>query len=77
MLVIIKLKIAGVCLSQAMVLTVEPGIYIAPDNKNVDKMWRGIGIRIEDNVLVTQKGNEILTEQVPRDRQQIEQLMAG
>ena len=64
-------------LEPGMVLTVEPGIYIATDNKNVDKMWRGIGIRIEDNVLVTQKGNEILTEQVPRDRQQIEQLMAG
>ena len=64
-------------LEPGMVLTVEPGIYIAPDNKDVDQKWRGIGIRIEDNVLVTQKGNEVLTDQVPRDRQQIEQLMAG
>ena len=64
-------------LEPGMVLTVEPGIYIAPDNKDVDQKWRGIGIRIEDNVLVTQKGNEVLTDQVPRGRQQIEQLMAG
>ena len=64
-------------LEPGMVLTVEPGIYIASDNNEVDKKWRGIGIRIEDNVLVTKRGNEILTDAVPRNREQIEQLMAG
>lgn len=60
-----------------MVLTVEPGIYIAADNAKVQEKWRGIGVRIEDDVLVTQTGCEILTDGVPKDRQQIEQLMAG
>jgi Xaa-Pro aminopeptidase len=59
-----------------MVLTVEPGIYIASDNRNVDEKWRGIGVRIEDDLLVTKNGYEILTDAVPRERQQIEQLMA-
>jgi len=59
-----------------MLLTVEPGIYIAPDNGNVDKKWRGIGVRIEDDLLVTKNGYEILTDAVPRERKQIEQLMA-
>jgi len=59
-----------------MVLTVEPGIYIAPNNGNVDEKWRGIGVRIEDDLLVTKNGYEILTDAVPRERQQIEQLMA-
>lgn len=60
-----------------MVLTVEPGIYIAPDNQNVAKKWRGIGVRIEDNVVVTKRGCKVLTDAVPREREQIEQLMAG
>lgn len=60
-----------------MVLTVEPGIYIAADNIKVQKKWRGIGVRIEDNILVTQTGRDILTDGVPRDRELIEQLMAG
>lgn len=60
-----------------MVLTVEPGIYIAPDNQNVAKKWRGIGVRIEDNVVVTKGGCKVLTAAVPKEREQIEQLMAG
>jgi Xaa-Pro aminopeptidase len=60
-----------------MVLTVEPGIYIAPDNQNVATKWRGIGVRIEDNVVVTKRGHKVLTDAVPREREQIEQLMAG
>lgn len=59
-----------------MLLTVEPGIYISADNSKVDKKWRGIGIRIEDDVLVTKNGYEILTQAVPKQRDQIEKLMA-
>ncbi len=60
-----------------MVLTVEPGIYIAPDNADVEEKWRGIGIRIEDNVLVTAEGCEILTSAAEKDPDAIEALMKG
>ncbi|BDX05841.1 Xaa-Pro aminopeptidase [Planctobacterium marinum] len=58
-----------------MVLTVEPGIYVAPD-ADVDARWRGIGIRIEDNILVTETGFENLTQGLPRTVDEIEQFMA-
>ena len=58
-----------------MVVTVEPGLYIAPDDETVDARWRGIGIRIEDDVLITTTGNEVLTKDVPKTVQDIEQLM--
>ena len=59
-----------------MVLTVEPGLYIATD-ADVDPKWRGIGIRIEDNVLITADGHENLTFGVPKRIDAIEALMAG
>ena len=59
-----------------MVVTIEPGIYISPDNTNVDKKWRGIAVRIEDDVVVTKEGNEIMSAGVPKARDQIEALMA-
>ncbi|MEM8548144.1 MAG: Xaa-Pro aminopeptidase [Pseudomonadota bacterium] len=62
-------------LEPGMVMTVEPGIYIAPDNARVPRKWRGIGIRIEDNVVVTADGYEMLTEAVPRDPDAVEALM--
>lgn len=58
-----------------MVVTVEPGLYIAPDDETVDARWRGIGIRIEDDVLVTTTGNEVLSKDVPKTVIEIEQLM--
>ena len=58
-----------------MVVTVEPGLYIAPDDDSVDAHWRGIGIRIEDDVLVTESGNEVLTKDVPKTVEEIEALM--
>lgn len=64
-------------LEPGMVMTVEPGIYVAPDNKNVDRKWRGIGIRIEDDVAVTKKGNEILTYGLPKTVAEIESFMAA
>ena len=59
-----------------MVLTVEPGIYIAPDNVEVDEKWRGLAVRIEDDVVVTRKGCEQFTADVPKQRSEIEKLMA-
>ena len=64
-------------LEPGMVLTVEPGIYIAPNAKGVAKKWRGIGIRIEDDVVVTKDGCEVLTDLVPKEIDAIEQLMAN
>ncbi|MCC2605757.1 Xaa-Pro aminopeptidase [Planctobacterium marinum] len=58
-----------------MVLTVEPGIYVAPD-ANVEARWRGIGVRIEDNVLLTETGYELLTYGLPRTVDEIEQFMS-
>jgi Xaa-Pro aminopeptidase len=63
-------------LQAGMVLTVEPGLYIPENCKSVDKKWRGIGIRIEDDVLVTKNGYEILTHEVPKTIAEIETLMA-
>ncbi len=60
-----------------MAMTVEPGIYIAPGNDKVAKKWRGIGVRIEDDVVVTKKGCEILTNGVPKTVAEIEALMAA
>jgi len=59
-----------------MVTTVEPGLYVAPDDESVEPRWRGIGIRIEDDVLVTASGHEILTRDVPRTPAEIEHLCA-
>jgi Xaa-Pro aminopeptidase len=59
-----------------MVLTVEPGLYIPPDDKSAPAKYRGIGVRIEDDVLVTEDGNRNLTSKVPKDPDEIEALMA-
>ncbi|MDP4547447.1 Xaa-Pro aminopeptidase [Marinobacter sp. MDS2] len=64
-------------LEPGMALTVEPGLYIAPDNTSVDEKWRGIGIRIEDDVVVTKDGCRVLTDGVPKTVADIEALMAG
>ncbi len=62
-------------LEKGMVLTIEPGLYIPADCKTVDEQWRGIGIRIEDDVLVTADGHEVLTCDVPKSIQEIENVM--
>jgi Xaa-Pro aminopeptidase len=59
-----------------MVLTVEPGLYIAPGDKDAPAKYRGIGIRIEDDVLVTEEGNVNLTAKCPKHTEEIEQIMA-
>jgi len=58
-----------------MVLTVEPGIYVPPDDRSAPAKFRGIGIRIEDDVLVTKDGNRNLTTKVPKEVEEIEQIM--
>jgi Xaa-Pro aminopeptidase len=63
-------------LEPGMVLTVEPGLYIAADDTSVGERWRGIGIRIEDDVVVTADGNEVLSAALPKDPQAIEALLA-
>ena len=62
---------------EGMVTTIEPGIYFNPELVDVPEEFRGIGIRIEDDVLVTRKGNEVLTSEVPKTIGEIESIMAG
>lgn len=59
-----------------VVMTVEPGLYIAPDTKDIPEQYLGIGIRIEDDVLCTQNGPRVLTSKVPKKPDEIETLMA-
>ncbi|MHA3890902.1 aminopeptidase P N-terminal domain-containing protein [Acinetobacter sp. GXMZU3951] len=59
-----------------MVVTIEPGLYIAPDDETVDAKWRGIGIRIEDDVVATVNGPLVLTKNVVKSVEDIEALMA-
>ena len=61
---------------EGMVVTVEPGLYIAPDDESVDEKWRGIGIRIEDDVVATKNGPLVLTKNVVKTVEDIEVLMA-
>jgi Xaa-Pro aminopeptidase len=64
-------------LEPGMVLTAEPGIYIAPADEEAPEEFRGIGIRIEDDVLVTPEGNEVLTSAVPKSAADVETLTAS
>ncbi|MDX6613871.1 MAG: Xaa-Pro aminopeptidase [Blastocatellia bacterium] len=63
-------------LEPGMVMTVEPGVYISPNTKNIPEKYLGIGVRIEDDVLVTENGPRVLTDKVPKDAGEIEALMA-
>ncbi|KAF1687403.1 Xaa-Pro aminopeptidase [Pseudoxanthomonas broegbernensis] len=64
-------------LEPGMVLTVEPGLYVAADEASVPARWRGIGIRTEDDVLITAEGHRVLSEGLARSADEIEALMAG
>ncbi len=64
-------------LEPGMVTTVEPGLYITPGDKSVAKRWWGIGVRIEDDVLVSRHGPEVLSSGVPKSIDGIESLMAS
>ena len=62
-------------LEPGVVMTVEPGLYVAPDTKDVPEKYLGIGVRIEDDVLCTNNGPRVLTHKVPKQREEIEELM--
>ncbi len=62
-------------LEPGMVLTIEPGLYVAADDESVAPQWRGIGIRIEDDVLVTARGAEVLTKALPKDVEAVEAMV--
>jgi len=65
-------------LASGMVLTIEPGLYVAEDDEEAPKAFRGIGIRIEDDVLITDKGNSVLTAAVPKTVEAVEaEVQAG
>jgi Xaa-Pro aminopeptidase len=63
-------------LEPGMVMTIEPGIYLPASARGVPRRFRNIGIRIEDDVLVTKRGAEVLTARAPKDPDQIEAVMA-
>jgi Xaa-Pro aminopeptidase len=63
-------------LEPGVVMTVEPGIYVSPDTKDIPEEYLGIGVRIEDDVLCTANGPRVLTTKVPKDADEIEALMA-
>ena len=63
-------------LEPGMVFTIEPGLYIPPDDTSVAAKWRGIGIRIEDDVLVTKDGHKVLTDGLARGADEVEAFMA-
>ena len=64
-------------LEPGMALTVEPGLYVDPENDQVDAKWRGIGVRIEDDLLVTESGHENLTAAIPKEVDEVEAACAG
>jgi Xaa-Pro aminopeptidase len=59
-----------------MVITIEPGFYISADEATVDAKWRGIGVRIEDDVLITSQGHEVLSDSIARSVEDVEALCA-
>ena len=63
-------------LEAGVVMTVEPGIYISPETKDIPSQYLGIGVRIEDDVLATSNGPRVLTNKVPKQAEEIESLMA-
>lgn len=64
-------------LEPGMALTVEPGLYVNPSNDAVDPKWHGIGVRIEDDILVTESGYENLTADIPKEIDEVEAACAS
>lgn len=68
-------ELQDVSFKPGMVMTMEPGIYIKPSD-NIDKRWHNIGVRIEDDILVTKNGCEVLSRRLPKTVAEIEAIMA-
>ena len=64
-------------LEPGMVMTVEPGIYVSPDIRGISKSWKGIGIRLEDDVFLSRNGAEVLSDRLPSSAEEIEAFMGG
>jgi len=64
-----------VTLQPGMVLTVEPGIYLPADADDIPERYRGIGIRIEDDILITSEGNEVLTADLEKEARGVEEMV--
>lgn len=71
-----KEQYADAVLEPGMILTVEPGFYIQPDDTLFPEEYRGIGVRIEDDILVTESGAKILSNALPRHPDEVEAYMA-
>jgi Xaa-Pro aminopeptidase len=63
-------------LEPGMVMTIEPGIYVDSSTRRAARRWRGTGIRIEDDVVVTRKEPDVLTQKLPSAIKDIESLMS-
>jgi Xaa-Pro aminopeptidase len=74
-----KYKLSGVWrkLAPGMVLTVEPGLYISANIPNVDKKWHNIAVRIEDDILVTESGCDVLSKDAPKTVAEIEKIVGS
>jgi len=64
-------------LAAGMAYTIEPGLYVAPDDENAPDAYKGIGIRIEDNVVITDDGHINLTREIPKAADDIEAWVKG
>ena len=70
-----KISKRNIILKPGMTFTVEPGIYIKP-KKSIPKKYHNIGVRIEDDILITKNGCEVMTSTVPKSTQEIEKIMS-
>jgi Xaa-Pro aminopeptidase len=66
---------SGDTLVEGMIITIEPGLYIPADDEKLPSAYHGFGIRIEDDILVTKDGYEVLSRNIPKDADEIEKLM--
>jgi Xaa-Pro aminopeptidase len=64
-------------IAPGMVFTIEPGLYFQPDDLTVPAEYRGIGVRIEDDILITETGAENLSAGIPRESEAVEAWMAA
>lgn len=64
-------------LEPGMVMTIEPGLYVDPGESGVDRSWRGVGLRVEDVVLVTRDGAEVLSASIPKSVEELEGIVGS